>query len=146
MDVATGGGGQAVGATVSWADICPYLLDASGTWRAVRPSGEHRCTAITPPLPLRAERQRRLCLGAGHLECPTYLAAREMRSRTLGDLAETSRAPRRVYARTSPILLERPAPATVALSLLRDSAPQVGLVVLMALAAVALVLARFMRP
>ncbi len=154
MDVAIPGTGHAVATTVGqWADICPYLRDASGTWRAVRPTGEHRCTAVTPPLPLRAERQRRFCMGADHLECPTYLAAREVRARSLLDiadididLAETSPGRRRAYARTSPVVLQRPGPAAVAFSVLWASAPQVGLVVLMALAGVALFLARFAGP
>ena len=152
MDVASPGTEHAVATTVwQWADICPYLRDASGTWRAVRPTGQHRCTAVTPPLRLRAERQRRLCLGAGHLQCPTYIDTRETRARTLVgiaevDSAESSHGRRRAYARTSPIVLQRPGPTTVALSLLRDSAPQVGLLALMALGAVALFLARFARP
>jgi len=157
MDAASPGTRNAVATPVwPWADICPYLRDASGTWRGVHPTGEHRCTAVSPPLPLRAETQRRLCLGAGHIECPTYIGARAARGRTLSDIAqvdvgevdsaEASPGRRRACARTAPIVLERPGPTTVALSLLRDSAPQVGLVVLMALGAVALFLARFARP
>ena len=128
----------------TWASICPYLLDASGTWRAVQPSSEHRCTAVTPAEPLRAEKQRRLCLGAGHLECPTFLAAREVRARTLGEVADVSQG--RWFARTAPVILQRPAAVTVALSSLRTSLPQVGLVLLMLLGAAALVLARFVTP
>jgi len=147
MDVTVGASARVVSPGDSqWAALCPYLRDASGTWRAVRSTGLHRCTAITPPPPLRAEQQRRLCLGVGHLECPTYLAAREMRTRAFADIGEPWPASRRAIARTSPIVLQRPAPAVVALSLLRDSAPQVGLVVLMLLGAAALVLARFAAP
>src|SRR3990172_116321 len=75
-----------------------------------------------------------------HLPPP---AARERRPRAFADIGEPWPASRRAIARTSPIVLQRPAPAVVALSLLRDSAPQVGLVVLMLLGAAALVLARF---
>ena len=128
----------------AWASICPYLLDTSGTWRAVRPSGEHRCTAVTPPEPLRAEKQRRLCLDAAHLECPTFVAARGVRARSLGEVADVT--PGRWFANTAPLILQRPAAVTVALSTLRTSLPQVGLVLLMLLGAAALVLARFITP
>jgi hypothetical protein len=128
----------------AWANICPYLLDASGTWRAVQPSGEHRCTAVTPAEPLRADKQRRLCLVVGYLDCPTFLAAREVRARTLGEVAAVSSS--RQFVRTAPVILQRPAAAAVALSTVRTSLPQVGLVLLMLLAAAALVLARFVTP
>jgi hypothetical protein len=131
-------------ASRAWASLCPYLLGASGTWRAVQPSNEHRCTAVTPAVPLRADKQRRLCLGTGHLECPSFLAAREVRARILGDVAAVS--PGRPFARTAPVILQRPAAVAVAFSTLRTSLPQVGLVVLMLLGAAALVLARFVTP
>jgi hypothetical protein len=128
----------------AWAGICPYLIDGSGTWRAAQPSRDHVCTAVTPAEPLRAEKQRRLCLGAGHLDCPLLLAAREDRARSLGDVAAVPAA--RPFARTAPVILQRPAAVAVALSTLRTSLPQVGLVILMLLGAAALVLARFVTP
>ena len=128
----------------AWANLCPYLLDTSGTWRAVQPSGEHRCTAVTPAEPLRADKQRRLCLVAGHVDCPTFLAAREVRARALGEVAAVSSS--RPFGRTAPVILQRPAAVAVALSTVRTSLPQVGLVVLMLLAVAALVLARFVTP
>jgi len=133
-------------ATGPWSDLCPYLRDASGTWRAARPSAEHRCTAVTPPEPLGAEKQRRLCLGAGHLECPTYLAARELRARAPGFVDGSGSRQRRPIALTLPTILQWPGPGAVAVALLRDSAPQVGLLVLIVLGAVALVMARLVGP
>ena len=127
-----------------WTSICPYLLDAGGTWRAARPSREHHCTAVMPPEPLRAEKQRRLCLGPGHLDCPAFLAAREVRARTLGEVANV--VPRWALARTAPVILQRPPAVAVALSTVRASLPQFGLVLLMLLGAAALVLARFVAP
>jgi hypothetical protein len=127
-----------------WASICPYLLDASGSWRAAKPSREHRCTAVTPPEPLRPERQRRLCLGPGHLDCPAFLAAREIRAQTLGEVATVP--PGRAFARTAPVILQRPPAVAVAVSTLRTSLPQLGLLLLMLLAILALVLARFVAP
>ena len=44
-------------------------------WRASTPAREHRCTVVTPPAILAAEKQRRLCLTAEHVGCSTYLAA-----------------------------------------------------------------------
>jgi hypothetical protein len=145
---------QAPRATVPsrWTDLCPYLLDETGTWRATRPTKEHRCMALNPPAPLRADKQRRHCLVAAHVECPIYVAAREVRSQTVGqvgdvgDVDDPSRTSRRRYARTAPVILERPAAAAVAVSAVRTSLPQVGLIVLMLLAVAALLLARFVSP
>ncbi|MEO7664825.1 MAG: LysM peptidoglycan-binding domain-containing protein [Candidatus Limnocylindrales bacterium] len=54
---------------------CPYLVAASGDWRATTPSGDHRCTAIAPAAPLATEKQRRLCLVPAHVTCATHVAA-----------------------------------------------------------------------
>lgn len=62
------------------AAICPYLRAAGGTWRYAQASREHRCTALSPPTVLAADKQRRLCLAARHTGCPTYLAARSARN------------------------------------------------------------------
>lgn len=137
---------QGLASAERWAEICPYLLDEGGTWRAVRPSAEHRCTAVSPPVRLRPEKQRRLCLGAAHVDCPTFLAAREIRARALGGVGDVSRVGQRPYPRTAPIVLERPGPASNAMAVVRTSLPQIGLALLMALAAAALVLARFAGP
>ena len=61
--------------TPAIAAICPYLMSSDGGWRASTPAREHRCTVVTPPAILAAEKQRRLCLTAEHVGCSTYLAA-----------------------------------------------------------------------
>jgi hypothetical protein len=129
-----------------WTDICPHLYDVTGTWRATRPTREHRCAAVAPPAPVRTDKQRRHCLVAAHVECPAYLGAAEIRGRLLGDVADAGRGSGRVVARTTPVLVERPGASAVALLALRTSLPQVGLVVLMVLGIVALALARFVNP
>ena len=52
--------------TPATAAICPYLLASDGRWRASTPAREHRCTVVSPPAILAAEKQRRLCLTAEH--------------------------------------------------------------------------------
>jgi LysM repeat protein len=55
--------------------ICPFLTIDGGGWRSSSPSRDHRCGAVTPPVPLAVDKQRRLCLADTHLACATYLAA-----------------------------------------------------------------------
>jgi len=55
--------------------ICPFLAIEGGGWRSSSPSRDHRCGAVTPPVPLALDKQRRLCLADAHLACATYLAA-----------------------------------------------------------------------
>jgi LysM repeat protein len=55
--------------------ICPFLTIEGGGWRSSSPSRDHRCGAVTPPVPLALDKQRRLCLADAHLACATYLAA-----------------------------------------------------------------------
>ncbi len=88
--------------------LCPFLTTEDGTWRGARPLREHRCSAVSPPVPLVPEKQRRLCLGDGHLECTTYLAAVEGRAR-VADTGAASGLPRhsRPLARISPIVLDQ---------------------------------------
>jgi LysM repeat protein len=57
------------------AAICPYLVASDAESRAAAPSRDHRCGAVEPPARLPLEQQSRLCLTAGHLECPSYVAA-----------------------------------------------------------------------
>jgi LysM repeat protein len=59
-------------------DLCPYL-EADGGWRSTSAQRDHRCRAVTPPVRLALDKQRRLCTRTAHLECPTYLAARAAR-------------------------------------------------------------------
>jgi LysM repeat protein len=82
--------------------VCPFLLSADGGWRSVSAAREHRCTAVTPPAPLAAEKQRRLCLTAEHAMCATYLAAGEARA-----VGQRSSERRRPVARTTPLVLDQ---------------------------------------
>lgn len=81
--------------------VCPFLLSADGAWRSVSAAREHRCTAVTPPAPLAAEKQRRLCLTAEHAVCATYLAAGEARGAAVRRVEH-----RRPVARTTPLVLD----------------------------------------
>ena len=54
---------------------CPFLISDSGAWVAPLPSVAHRCGAVAPPAALSPDKQRRLCLGAAHEGCATFLAA-----------------------------------------------------------------------
>jgi LysM repeat protein len=128
--------------TATTAAVCPYLMSADGRWRASTPTRDHRCTVVTPPAILAAEKQRRLCLTAEHTSCSTYLAAID----PSGDPSNTTRderRPTRAVTRTAPLLLDhgRLAISMPALRLER-SAGQGGLVALMAVAFAAIVVAR----
>lgn len=83
--------------------LCPYLATPEGTWRSAAPVREHRCTAVSPPVQLAPEKQRRLCLTDSHAGCATYgaaVAARAMpRERPLAHI--------RPVARTMPIVLDQ---------------------------------------
>ena len=83
--------------------LCPYLATTDGTWRSANPAREHRCVAVTPPVPLAMDKQRRLCLVAGHEGCATYQAA--LAARPPYALAALSRG--RVIARTTPVVLDQ---------------------------------------
>jgi LysM repeat protein len=84
-------------------EMCPYLLAASGGWRASSPSREHRCTATAPAARLATDKQRRLCLVAAHETCATYLAALEAR-RERGIPADGPVQARWAVARTTPVV------------------------------------------
>jgi LysM repeat protein len=119
--------------------ICPYLAAADGAWRSTTVAREHRCGAVTPPAPLAAEKQRRLCLTADHDTCVTYHAARAARP------TSHRRAPTlpRPLARTTPFVLDhgRIAIAIPALGSERSTA-QAVLIGLLGIAFAAIVLAR----
>ena len=128
--------------TATTAAVCPYLMSADGRWRASTPSREHRCTVVTPPAILAADKQRRLCLSAEHTTCSTYLAAID----PSGDASSTTsddRRATRVVTRTTPLLLDHGRLA-IGLPTLRvdRGAGQGGLVALMAVAFAAIVVAR----
>jgi len=83
--------------------LCPYLATTDGNWRSSNPAREHRCVAVTPPVPLALDKQRRLCLVANHAICSTYGAA--VAARPPFAIAATPR--RRVVARTTPVVLDQ---------------------------------------
>lgn len=82
--------------------VCPYLLSADGAWRSASAAREHRCTAVMPPSPLAAEKQRRLCLTTDHVSCATFVAATEARAATRHPVEL-----RRPIARTTPLVLDQ---------------------------------------
>jgi len=88
------------------ADICPFLVAASGGWRLAVPSREHRCGAVSPPSPLSPQKQTRLCLTEGHLRCATFLAAGAARESRVGSAAMPDRVSRWALARTTPVVEE----------------------------------------
>ncbi len=110
--------------------VCPYLLSADGAWRSTTAARDHRCTAVTPPSPLAAEKQRRLCLTADHPSCATFVAATEAMAATHRPVAL-----RRPIARTTPLVLDQGRLAITMPSL--ASAPMAGQGALIGLLAVA---------
>jgi hypothetical protein len=58
--------------------VCPYLLAATGSWRSVQPTRDHRCSATQPAAAPAVTKQRDLCLQPGHTSCATYRAARDL--------------------------------------------------------------------
>lgn len=130
--------------TPATAAVCPYLLASDGRWRASTPAREHRCTVVTPPAILAAEKQRRLCLTADHVACSTYLAAID--PAVAGDVPDPTRdngRAGRAVTRTAPLVLDHGRPA-IGLPDLRTErgAGQGGLVALMAVAFAAIIVAR----
>jgi len=127
--------------------VCPYLMSSDGRWRSSTPAREHRCTVVSPPAILALEKQRRLCLTSDHLRCSTYLAAlaatdQDAREGTPGARID-DRGSGRPVTRTVPLVLDRGRLGITLPSLRTDrGAGQGGLVALMAVAFVAIVLAR----
>ena len=87
------------------AAVCPYLLAADGAWRSAVASRDHRCMAVVPPAILAPDKQRRLCLGVGHLECSTFVAALAAREAARG--AIPGRGAHRAIPRTAPLILDQ---------------------------------------
>lgn len=83
-------------------NLCPYLATVDGNWRSSSAVREHRCVAVTPPVPLALEKQRRLCLVADHATCATYGAAVAARP----PLARGADSGLRAIARTTPVILD----------------------------------------
>ncbi|MGI8703470.1 MAG: LysM peptidoglycan-binding domain-containing protein [Candidatus Limnocylindrales bacterium] len=130
------------------AGMCPYLLSEDGAWRAARPMREHRCTAVRPPAPLSADKQRRLCLVEAHRTCPAFEAAQDRRAAELARAGISSYAlaarQNRPLARTTPVALDRPTAVSSPRALVAgyERLGQIGLVALILLAGLALVVAR----
>lgn len=126
------------------AAVCPYLLAFDGRWRASTPAREHRCTVLSPPAVVAAEKQRRLCLSAEHVACSTYLAATNPTGADEAAAAGASHRQTRAVTRTAPLVLDHGRLA-ISMPMLRGergAGQQGGLVALMAVAFAAIVLAR----
>ncbi len=123
------------------ASLCPFLIATPGDWRAAGAAREHTCGAVEPPVPVALDKQRRLCLGASHVECATYRAARRALVDDVGPTAIGERQTHRwTIASTAPVVIDRGGPR---LSIRLDrTAAQIGLVGLMVLAFVVLGVAR----
>jgi LysM repeat protein len=130
--------------TPAIAAICPYLMSSDGGWRASTPAREHRCTVVTPPAILAAEKQRRLCLTAEHVGCSTYLAATNPTGADEAVATTAGHVPTRPVTRTAPLVLDhgRLAFGLPTLRGDRGAGPQGGLVALMGVAFAAIVVAR----
>ena len=81
--------------------LCPYLATPDGTWRSASAVREHRCMAVSPPVPLALEKQRRLCLVDAHVGCATYGAALASRASTHPPALHN-----RPIARMTPVILD----------------------------------------
>ncbi|HET9346311.1 MAG TPA: LysM peptidoglycan-binding domain-containing protein [Candidatus Limnocylindrales bacterium] len=106
-------GAEAAEAPVSIGEICPYLLASDGGWRSAAPNRDHRCTAVDPPAPLTAEKQRVLCLAPAHAGCAAFRAARAARASMLAPgldpaIVASADAARRPVARSTAVVLEQP--------------------------------------
>jgi len=77
---------------------CPHLSSVDGPWHAADPSRAHRCSLLAEGRPT-LERQRLHCLGAGHVECPTWLEAH-------GSAGRSARPG--PFVVTAPVVLEGP--------------------------------------
>jgi LysM repeat protein len=130
--------------TPATAAVCPYLLASDGRWRASTVAREHRCTVVSPPAILAAEKQRRLCLTAEHVGCSTYLAAIDATDPGEEGPARADHRRTREVTRTAPLVLDhgRLAIGVPALRVERGAGQQSGLVALMAVAFAAIVVAR----
>ncbi len=138
--VAPDGAARQASAPEIAAAICPYLTSASGSWRSVSPSRDHRCLALAPPAPQTADKQRMHCLSADHVDCSIFEAARDARTTALAGAADPRRIAaadesRRPLPRTAPVLLEPPRLIDQISRLQLERAPgQIALVALMVVA------------
>lgn len=119
--------------------LCPYLATPSGAWRSAHAVREHHCTAVSPPVPLALEKQRRLCLVAAHETCATYEAAQASLASARVRRVRVSRP----IARMTPVILDQRRFDLRLPNLRGDRAPgQAVLVGILGLAFVAILLAR----
>jgi LysM repeat protein len=119
--------------------ICPYLVALDGGWRSSSVAREHRCNAVTPPAPLAAEKQRRLCLTGDYPLCATFEAARAARP-VAHDRLPTLPRP---LARTAPVVLDHGRLAVGVPEIRADrTTVQAILIALLVIAFAAIVLAR----
>jgi len=108
---------------------CPHLRSLEGPWHGVDPSRSHRCEILVDGRPT-LERQRLHCLGAAHVECPTWVEAHG----SAGPLPSPG-----VFVSTAPIVLEGPGVSLPTDGTLRRlAAPATVVVVGAALGALAL--------
>ena len=118
-------------------DLCPYLATIDGTWRSATAVRDHRCLAVSPPVQLAAEKQRRLCLVDRHVDCATYGAA--LASHASGGPGVHSRP----IARMTPVILDQGHFDLRMPTLRADRLPgQAALVAVLAIVFVAILLAR----
>ena len=119
--------------------VCPYLVAVDGGWRSSAVAREHRCGAVSPPAPLAAEKQRRLCLTGDYPLCATFEAARAARP-VAHDRLPTLPRP---LARTAPVVLDHGRLAIGMPEIRADrTTVQAVLVALLVIAFAAIVLAR----
>lgn len=126
--------------------VCPFLLASDGRWRSAAPAREHRCTAVSPPAILAADKQRRLCLTAEHSACATYRVATD-HADTGEDRAARGRSAVRTSARdlvrTAPLVLDHGRlPVNVTAVAAERGLGQVALLILLAVAFAAILVAR----
>jgi LysM repeat protein len=122
-------------------DICPFLL-AENTWRSASPAKEHRCLAVGSEVPLSLEKQKRLCLTAGHRTCPAYATALGL-GKAEGARNEPGALPRRPYPRMAPVVLDHGRIGIAVPAAARDRpAGQLALAALMVVAFAAIAVAR----
>jgi LysM repeat protein len=83
--------------------LCPYLATLDGTWRSATAVHDHRCMAVSPPVQLALEKQRRLCLVDDHVNCATYGAAQAAQA----GQSERHTVHSRPIARMTPVILDQ---------------------------------------
>jgi LysM repeat protein len=86
--------------------LCPYLATLDGTWRSATAVRDHRCMAVSPPVQLALEKQRRLCLVDDHVNCATYGAAQAAQVAQVGP-SERHVVHSRPIARMTPVILDQ---------------------------------------